>query len=171
MTLTTPKKGKLGGILAILVYLAAGLLLLIHPDIMGEVMHWTLTAVLAGYAVIQAVKYFRAEQAEAAKEYRLATALLAATLALLACLDPSWVSTRLWGVLILCGGYLKFQTAWDFYRLGHRNWWWIMIAAGVSLVLGVLILTDVISANLVLWVGIMLLVEAALDIAVQIMVA
>ena len=171
MAFTPPKKERLTGILAIGVYLAAGLLLLIRPDIMGELTRWTLTVVLAVYGVYQAIRYFRTPALEAAMGYRLTAALIAGTLALLAWINPSLLTYRLWGVLILCGGYMKFQTAWDFFRLGHRRWWWIMIGAAVSLLLGVLVVTEVISANVTLWLGLALLAEAVLDTAVQIMIA
>ncbi len=171
MAFTPPKKDKLTGILAIIFYFAAGLLLLVRPDIMGELTRWTLTVVLGVYAVLQAVRYFRLSPAEAAKGYNLTAALMAGTLALLSVLDASLVTGRLWGVLILCGAYMKFQTSWDLYRLGHSRWWWILICTAVSLLFGILILTGAITSNLAVWLGIALLLEAAVDTAVQVMVA
>ncbi len=171
MSFTPPKKEKLTGVLAIIVYLAAGLLLLIRPDIMNELTRWTLTIGLGVYAIIQAVRYFRAPAAKAAEGYSLTGALIAGTFALIACLNTDWLTYRLWGVLILFGGYMKFQTAWDFFRLGHVRWWWILIGTGVSFLLGALIMTGVLPANMTVWFGITLLIEAVLDIAVLIMVA
>ena len=171
MSFTPPKKDKFTGVLAIIVYLAAGLLLLICPDIMNEIARWTLTIVLGVYAIIQAVRYFRTPAAEAAQGYTLTGALIAATFALIACLNTGWLTYRLWGILILIGGYMKFQTAWDFYRLGHTRWWWILIGTGISFLLGILIITGVLPSDITVWFGITLLIEAALDITVLIMVA
>ena len=105
------------------------------------------------------------------KASKLTGALIAGTFALIACLNTDWLTYRLWGVLILFGGYMKFQTAWDFFRLGHRRWWWIMIGTAVSLLLGILIATGVIPANVTVWFGVALLIEAVLDIAVQVIVS
>ena len=171
MSFTPPKKEKLTGVLAIIVYLAAGLLLLIRPDIMNELTRWTLTIVLGAWAIIQAVRYFRTPAEKAAEGYSLTSALIAATFALIAYLNTDWLTYRLWGILILIGGYLKFQTTWDFFRLGHVRWWWILIGTAVSFLLGILIITGVLPADVTVWFGISLLIEAVLDIAMLIMVA
>ena len=171
MTFTPPKKEKLTGILAITLYLVTGLLLLFRPDFMTEMTRWTLTIALGLAAVVKAVRYFTTEPSKAAEGYSLTVALIAGTLALLAWLNGGLLKNQLWGVLILCGGYMKLQTTWDFYRLGHSRWWWIMIGAAVSVLCGTLFVTGAITANLAIWVGIALLVEAALDTAVMIMTA
>ncbi len=171
MAFTPPKKEKLTGILAIILYLVTGLLLLFRPDIMGQLTRWTLTIALGAVAVYQAVRYFRLTPAEAAKGYNMTVALIAGTLALLAGLTPGLLTNRMWGILILCGGYMKFQTSWDFYRLGHGRWWWIMVGTAVSLLFGVLIVTEVISANVAVWIGIALLLEAVMDAFVLVMTA
>ena len=171
MSFTPPKKEKLTGVLGIVFYLAAGLLLLIRPDVMNELTRWAVTAILAAYAIRQAILYFRTPAAGAANGYALSKALFAFTLAVFTFVSNNWVTYRLWGLLILCGGYVKFQTAWDFYRLGHRRWWWIMIGTAVSLLLGILIATGVIPADVTVWFGIALLIEAVLDIALLVMVA
>ena len=171
MSFTPPKKEKLSGIFAVIMYLAAGLLLLFRPDIMNELTRWAVTAVLVYYAVRRAIAYFKTPAAEAAKGYGLTAAMMALTAALFTFITSDWMTYRLWGLLILFGGYMKFQTAWDFFRLGHRRWWWIMIGTAVSLLLGILIATGVIPANVTVWFGVALLIEAVLDIAVQVIVS
>ena len=171
MSFTPTQKEKLTSIGAIVVYLTAGLLLLIKPEIMTELTRWTLTIVLAVCAVLQAVKYFTTPPLEAARGYSLTLALMAATAAIFAAVTNEWLTYRLWGLLILCGGYHKLQTACDFRRLGHSRWWWILIGTGISLVFGILILTGFIPASVTVWFGIALLIEAVLDAAVLVMVA
>ena len=121
MSFTPPKKEKLSGIFAVIMYLAAGLLLLFRPDIMNELTRWAVTAVLVYYAVRRAIAYFKTPAAEAAKGYGLTAAMMALTAALFTFITSDWMTYRLWGLLILFGGYMKFQTAWDFFRLGHRR--------------------------------------------------
>ena len=121
MSFTPPKKEKLSGIFAVIMYLAAGLLLLFRPDIMNELTRWAVTAVLIYYAVRRAIAYFKTPAAEAAKGYGLTAAMMALTAALFTFITSDWMTYRLWGLLILFGGYMKFQTAWDFFRLGERD--------------------------------------------------
>ena len=171
MAFTPPRKEKMTGILAIALYLVTGLLLLFRPDFMAELTRWTVTVALAAAALVKAVRYFRAEPARAAEGYNLTFALIAATFALLAWLNGGMLKNQLWGLLILFGGYMKLQTAWDFYRLNHNRWWWIMIGAAVSLLCGALFLAGVITGNIAVWVGIALLLEAAMDTVVLILTA
>ena len=97
MAFTPPKKERLTGIFAIIVYLVSGLLMLIKPDIISELTRWTLTVVLGGYAIIKTVQYFRTAAAEAAKGYALTAALITGTMAVVACLNTGWLTFRLWG--------------------------------------------------------------------------
>jgi len=170
MAIKPPKKEKLTGILAIAVYLVSGLLLLFKPDLMNELSRWIAVVVLGLYAIFQAVKYFRTPPEEAAAGYRLSVALVAGTVALLAFTNNSLLNNHMWGLLLMCAGFVKFQTAWDFYRLGHSRWWWFMIVAAVSLCFGVLILTDVVVTGITVFMGIALVLEAILDIVVLLMV-
>ena len=164
-----PKKDKLTGILAIILYLVTGILLLIKPEWMAEFTRWALFAVLLAYAVISFWKYLRQEPEEAAQGYGLTGALISATLAVLALFDPSLLTDHIWGILLLAGGYMKFQTAMDMGRLGHQRWWLFLIPSAISLIFGVLITIDVIQVNTALFIGIALIVEGVVDIIALIM--
>ena len=171
VTFQPPKKEKLTGILAIVLYLVTGVLLLVKPEWMMDFTRFALCAALMGYAALSFRKYLNTPAEEAAKGYGLTGAMIAATLSVLALFEVSIPMEHIWGILLLAGGYMKFQTGMDMGRLGHRRWWLFMIPCAVSLVFGILILTEVIRTNSALFIGIALIVEGLVDIAAMIMTA
>ena len=166
-----PKKEKLTGILAIILYLVTGVLLLVRPDWMAEFTRWAIFAVLLGYAVISFWKYLKMPAEEAARGYTLTGAMIAATLAVLALFELDLLTDHVWGLLLLAGGYMKFQTAMDMGRLGHQRWWLFLLPCAVSLVFGILIVTEILKNNTTLFIGIAMVVEGVVDIAALIMMA
>ena len=168
-TFKAPKKETITGIAAIIVYLITGILLLAKPEWMAEFTRWALFAGLLCYAVIAGRRYFKLSPEEAAKGYSLTGAMVAATLAVLALFNTEILTDHIWGVLLLAGGYMKFQTAMDMGRMGHKKLWLFLAPATVSLVFGVLIVVDVIRTNTTTFIGIALIVEALVDLAALIM--
>lgn len=171
VTFQPPKKEKLTGILAIVLYLVTGVLLLVKPEWMMDFTRFALCAALMGYAALSFRKYLNTPAEEAAKGYGLTGAMIAATLSVLALFEVSIPMEHIWGILLLAGGYMKFQTGMDMGRLGHQRWWLFMVPCAVSLVFGILILTEVIRTNSALFIGIALIVEGLVDIAAMIMTA
>ena len=171
VTFQPPKKEKLTGILAIVLYLVTGVLLLVKPEWMMDFTRFALCAALMGYAALSFRKYLNTPAEEAAKGYGLTGAMIAATLSVLALFEVTIPMEHIWGVLLLAGGYMKFQTGMDMGRLGHQRWWLFMVPCVVSLVFGILILTEVIRTNSALFIGIALIVEGLVDIAAMIMTA
>ena len=168
-TFQPPKKDKLTGIAAIILYLVTGVLLLAKPDLMAEFTRWGLFVVLLVYAVLSFRKYLGMSAEEAARGYTLTGAMIGATMAVLAVFEVSLLTDHVWGILLLAGGYMKFQTAIDMGRLGHQRWWLFLFPCAVSLVFGVLIVTEVIRSNTAMFIGIALIVEGIVDIAALIM--
>ena len=166
-----PKKEKLTGILAIILYLVTGVLLLVRPDWMAEFTRWAIFAVLLGYAVISFWKYLKMPAEEAARGYTLTGAMIAATLAVLALFELDLLTDHVWGLLLLAGGYMKFQTAMDMGRLGHQRWWLFLLPCAVSLVFGILIVTEILKNNTTLFIGIAMVVEGVVDIAALVMMS
>lgn len=163
-TFQPPRKDKLTGILAIILYLATGVMLLVKPEWMAEFTRWTLFAVLMIFALVAFRKYLKAEPEATAQGYSLTGALIAATMAVLALFDPGLLTDHIWGILLLAGGYMKFQTAMDMGRLGHQRWWLFLIPSAISLIFGILITIEAIQANTALFIGIALIVEGLVDI-------
>ena len=59
----------------------------------------------------------------------------------------------------------------DMGRLGHQRWWLFLLPCAVSLVFGILIVTEILKNNTTLFIGIAMVVEGVVDIAALIMMA
>jgi uncharacterized membrane protein HdeD (DUF308 family) len=72
----------------------------------------------------------------------------------------------LFGFGMLLGGIVKFQGSLDLRRMGYAHWYWSLIGAAVSILLGVLIVGNPFAAGVVLmqFIGASLLIEAAQDV-------
>lgn len=159
---------KVSGIAAIIAYAATGIALLIWPQMMAELALWALAGLLVCFGVIRLVKYLKTTPEEGAKGYALATALMALTLGVCILIDRtsfSQILPRLWGLWLLAGGFMKLQAGVDSYRLGSERWWWLLIGAGISLVLGALAaLTPQFLENILArFIGASLVAEALID--------
>lgn len=166
---------KISGAAAIVAYAAAGVLLLVWPQIMAGLAMWALIVLLCATGGYHIYKYLKASPVEGAKGFRLAGALMALALALAILIDGTLlnqVMPRIWGALLLAGGFVKVQFGVDFYRMKNERWWWLLIGAAVSLALGVLAMSspEFIKAVLARFIGASLVVEAAIDLAALILI-
>lgn len=153
--------------------IAVGILLLINPVgftrgiIIGV---GALVALAGAWAMLE---YFRTPPAQAAMQKKLAKGLSLLLMGLFCMANSAWflaafpLLTVLYGVAILFLGVLRVQWTVDELRMKTGRWPLPAIGAGVALLLAAVILTDPFATTGVLWsfVGISLIVEAALDIA------
>ena len=164
---TLRQKGT--GIAAVILYLIAGVLLLIWPDLMTEITMWALVIVLAAYGIYRIIAYFRMTPEEGASTYSLALALFLLLLAVYIIIDRTSFASifpRIWGLMLLIGGFIKIQEAIDALRIHQRHWWWLLIGAAISVVLGIfaILRPAFILESIALFIGISLIVEAIIDV-------
>ena len=164
---------KLTSITAIIIYFIAGLLLLIWPGLMVEITKWGLIIVLAVYGIIKIISYFRMTPEDGANTIAFAGALLAFSLAIYILIDAASfaeIFPRVWGLIILLGGFMKIQDSIDTLRLHAKGWWIMLIGAVISLVLGIIavIRPEFILNSIALFLGISLIVEAIIDLIILI---
>ena len=76
----------------------------------------------------------------------------------------------LFGLIVLVGGVIKIQSTLGFKRMNAPHWYWELICAVVSVVLGILILTNPFSTALLMMrvVGLALLLEGCMDMVSRI---
>ena len=74
--------------------------------------------------------------------------------------------TVVYGVITLINGINKVQWAVDLLRLKQRFWFVSLIGAALTLVFGILILTNPFTTTAILWtfIAVTLIAEAAMDI-------
>lgn len=165
-------KANLHGILMSAFEVLVGILLIIDPmGFTSGIIVVAGIALLVG-GVLQVIRYFKAEPAEAAKEHTLLVGMILLLIGALFAFRSDWlmqvfpVLTILYGVGILVSGLIKVQWTVDKLRL-KRNYWYLMaISALISLVCGILILVNPFSDAGFLWkfTAVTLILEAVFDL-------
>ena len=154
---------------AIAFYAACGLLLLLWPDLAMSIANYALAVILLGAGLLLIIAYARGTIWEAVAGVRLTVGLALAFMGVLLLFNPNFLLSLLpflWGLSLLVGGFGKVQMAADLKRIGDRFWWYALIAALLSFMLGALAITRpvFIAAVLTQFVGASLLIEGVLDL-------
>ena len=154
---------------AIVFYLVCGLLLLLLPNLALSIANVALALLLCAVGVRSIVSYLRGSVLDGVMGLQLAAGLVALCFALLLLFNPLFLAEVLpfvWGVALLVGGFGKVQMTADLKRIGDQRWWYALVAALVSFVLGALAITRplFIASVLTQFVGVSLMVEGVLDL-------
>ena len=157
-------------ILPIIFCLVCGILLIMFGNLALRITAYVLAGVLILCGIWSIIIYIRSKPLQRIKESRLATGLILLVAGTLLAFNPYYLEDFLpfiWGLALLFGSFLKIQYAFDEKSVHIKKWWIMLILASFSLVVGSLSLLNPFflgeSRNLV--IGIMLVVEAVLDIA------
>ncbi len=158
-------------ILPIVFCLVCGVLLILFGNLAVKITAYVLAGILIVCGVWSVIRYIRSGPLQRITESRLALGLILLVAGTLLAFNPDILNNILpvvWGLALLFGAFLKFQYAFDEKSVKITKWWIMLIFAAVSLVIGILTLLDPAflgeSSHLIF--GIMLLVEAAVDITV-----
>lgn len=156
--------------------LVIGILLLINPIGFTSGIIIVLGIALLVNGLINTVKYFMTNAAEAARQQLLMQGLTALLAGGFCVLNPNWfivtfpVIALLYGVAILVAGIGKIQMTADMIRLKINKWFLGAISALISIVCAVVIISNPFASTVALWVfaGATLIVEAVFDAIVLI---
>lgn len=151
--------------------LSSGLLLILLKDLTMMITGYVLAAGLIIWGVWMLFQYFRSEPMTRIIECRLAIGLILLVSGTMLAFSPESLRELLpfaWGLALLFGGFLKIQYAFDRRTLGSEKWWILLILAAISLVIGTISLLNPFFLGLQkeLIIGILLVLEALLDISV-----
>ena len=152
--------------------LLVGILLLIDPAGFTGAIITLLGILLVIKGALNIIGYFRESQRVAAEGHLLTSGLLFASAGLFCVIRSDWffrafpILTMFYGILILLSAFQKIQWTVDLRRMGVSRWYIALISAVCSLVLAVIVLTNLVATTAAMWmlIGIALIVEAALDI-------
>ena len=158
-------------ILPIIFCLVCGVLLILFGNLALRITAYVLAGVMILCGIWSVIAYIRSGILQRITESRLATGLILLVAGTLLAFNPNYLEDFLpfiWGLALLFGAFLKIQYAFDEKTVGVKRWWIMLILAAFSLIIGILSLLNPAflgeSRNLV--IGILLVVEAVLDITV-----
>lgn len=152
--------------------LIVGILLLVNPEGFTQAIVMALGAVIAVVGVINVIRYFRTDAVRAAQERRLAFGLGELVLGLFALTQSGWLVnlfeglTRLYGAGVLVLALFRIQQFVDVRRLKLSKGLFSGISALYTLLYAALILF--IPETTWIFIGVLLLLEAVLDILILI---
>ena len=151
--------------------LISGLLLILLENLSVLITGYVLAALLICVGVWLIIEYFRSEPLVRIVEAKLAIGLILLVAGAMLAFRPESLKDLMpyaWGLALLFGGFLKIQYAFDRKALGADKWWILLILAAFSIVIGVISLLNpaFLGEKRELVIGILLTVEAVLDISV-----
>ena len=149
-----------------------GVLLLIDPVGFTSAVLMILGIALMILGAWKTVSYFRTSPEAAAQNGGLVVGIVCVLLGAFCVFRWEWflvtfpVLTIVYGVITLINGINKVQWAVDLLRLKQRFWFVSLIGAALTLVFGILILTNPFTTTAILWtfIAVTLIAEAAMDI-------
>ncbi len=158
--------------LSIVFYLIFGFVLIFLKEKAIEICGYVLAAVLILFGGYELFTYISSPAIRKVTESRLAVALICLLAGGMLAFNPrflEWALPVVWGMFVLFGAFVKIQYAFDQLSLKISKWWIMLIFAAVSLAIGILALVNrnvKMDDQKYLFIGIMLIVEAVLDIVV-----
>lgn len=169
-TLVFSRTGSLWA--AIAFYVVCGLLLLLLPNLALSIANYALSIGLCAIGAVFVISYVRMAALDAIKSMSLAIGLVAILIGVLLLFNPSILQAALpflWGLTLLVGGFGKVQIAFDLKRIGDTKWWLTLIGSALSFIMGILAVSrpEFIASVFTQFIGIALLVEAALDVVAE----
>ena len=164
-------KRNLSSVAMSIAELIIGILLLVNPIgfTSGIIIAFGIVLMIMG--VSKTIKYFRTEPEEAAVSQILAKGMLTLLAGAFCAFNSRWfiatfpLLTLVYGVVILITGIAKIQWTVDIIRMKRSKWFWAAISAAISIVCGIVIITNPFSTTAVVWmfIGISLIVDAIFD--------
>ena len=149
--------------------LVFGLALLIKPQFLTDLIFNICGAALCLAGAFNVIRYFTRKDPYAGFNWELALGLGLLTLGVILIVFKNALLSLLpllFGLALLFGGIAKIQAAMNMRRMMYARWYFTMIAAAVSCVLGILIIVNPFGTMLTLLrvIGGALVVEAAGDL-------
>ena len=147
------------------------LLLIFFGNLALRITAYVLAGVMILCGVWSGIVYLRSDPVRRITESRLATGLILLVAGTLLAFNPNYLEDILpfiWGLALLFGGFLKIQYAFDEKSVQVKKWWIMLLFAAFSLIVGIIALLNpaFLGENRNLVIGILLVLEAVLDITV-----
>ncbi|MFA6948423.1 MAG: DUF308 domain-containing protein [Eubacteriales bacterium] len=139
------KQAKLAYIILSAVLIAAGLAIVIFPDISAVTICCAAGVVMLVFGAIRIIGYFVNDAYGLAFQFDFAMGIFTAIIGTLLLLHPQKVVTllpMLLGVFTLIDSVFKLQTSVDARKFGLSRWWSILIISIVNALFGILLIFE-----------------------------
>lgn len=152
----------------LLLMLALGLMLLIHPENIYNLVLNVCGAVLLAFGVIRILAYWQSDAYAAMQSRQFTTGMLLALAGLaLIVLKPVFISILpfLLGAVLLVGGAFRLQGALDLKRLNAGHYRPVLVSCVISIAFGLTIMLNPFKSAMILLrvIGAALIIEAVMD--------
>ncbi len=148
------KHFKWQSMIAAVLYLIVGLLLLFYPQSIADLICNLVGAGMIVYGAVLIISYFMMDLQDSLFRNDFVFGIVWILLGILVIKEKSVFQAMIpfiMGIMIISSGFLKLQDGIDAIRMGYPKSWVYLIMAAISIVLGLVILFNLISANALLY--------------------
>lgn len=127
------------------VYFLLGIVLMIWPTEMAGIITTVLGIISLVIGIIRLIAYFTGDRYASIFRYDMVVGLLFIGLGLFTLIWPKVIISVLpviFGLFLIVSSLIKLQNAVDLQRLGYSQWWSVLIMAGISVILGIIIICN-----------------------------
>lgn len=147
-----------------------GLILVIWPDILGNMLCYLLGGALILMGVFQLIGFIRGERLGFYNKFSMLMGLVLVLLGIWICTKPHVVLSIIpvvAGIIILLHGLMDIQYTLDIKKAGNRKWWIGLVAALLTAVFGLVLILNPFAAYEVtmIVIGIAMLYDGCSDLA------
>lgn len=146
-----------------------GLVLVIWPDFLGEMLCYLLGGALILMGAIQLIGFLRGERLGLYNKFNMLMGIVLVLLGLWICTQPHIVLSIIpvvVGIIVLLHGLMDIQYTLDIKRTGNTKWWIALIAAIVTFVFGLVLVFNPFAAyeTVMILLGVAMLYDGGSDL-------
>ena len=163
------KTAKIGYIVSSVLFVIFGLMLMIFPEISLSTIGTLIGCAMIVFGIFKVIGYFSKDLFRLAFQYDLAFGILLGVLGVIILMRPEKMMSFLCvalGIAILTDGLFKIQIAVDSKTFGIGRWWLIMIAALLTVSIGLMLIFRPADAaiTITMMVGIALILDGLMSL-------
>ncbi len=137
------RTAKVGYVISSILFCLFGLLLIFYPEISVTMIGTLIGVSMIFFGIVKIIGYFSKDLFRLAFQYDLAFGILLIVLGVIVLTKPDKIISFLCvalGIAILADGLFKIQISVDSKSFGIDRWWLIMIAAVLTVFIGLLLI-------------------------------
>ena len=154
----------------------AGILFVAFPDTTQKTICYCIAAVLAILGIVRLIAYFKRDRMAVFTSYDLVAGAVLLIVGIYIFVKPDVFAAFVFvaiGIIIIADGFLLIQYAVDLLRIKSQQWWILLIIALITIAAGVVVVINPFTSGkiLLMFAGILLIIEGVSDILVVLLVS